>query len=99
MEEEVEASAMQSYLDWLYSGEVRIDKVVDRRLGNKNVAILKCWAVALAVKDDAFKDAIEDVFREEARECYEQDMVRWHLQATISIQKREVLLSTTSLKV
>lgn len=65
IEQQLDAHAVQVYLDWLYSGTVHIDTSVSRTNDDFNVVLLQCWGVSTAMEDEAFYDAlIEEYFND-----------------------------------
>tara|TARA_R110002003_G_scaffold198_1_gene15442 strand:+ start:5907 stop:6617 length:711 start_codon:yes stop_codon:yes gene_type:complete len=73
----LDASAVQAYLDYLYSGDLYISPTLSRKCDPFNVALLKCWAVAAAVSDAAFKHAVIRTFFTEAKARFWSDSVKW----------------------
>ncbi|KAF1843704.1 uncharacterized protein K460DRAFT_289503 [Cucurbitaria berberidis CBS 394.84] len=77
VEGDLDAEAVQAYLDWLYCSSLHIDKSVSRKTDAFNVALLKVWEVANAVEDETFKNEIIRTFFTEARACFWSDSVKW----------------------
>jgi hypothetical protein len=75
--DDLDAAAVQMYLDWLYSTDLRIPARVDRATDAFNVALLKCWAVASAVQDDAFKGVVLAAFFTEAGAQFWRESIHW----------------------
>jgi hypothetical protein len=73
----LDASAVQVYLDYLYSGDLHISPTISRKCDPFNVTLLKCWAVAAAVSDAAFKHAVIRTFFTEAKARFWSDSVKW----------------------
>jgi hypothetical protein len=51
---DLDTDAVQVYLDWLYTGELRIDEDIKRDSEDYNVCLLKAWSVSDATKDTKF---------------------------------------------
>ncbi|KAJ4987315.1 SWIM zinc finger protein [Stagonosporopsis vannaccii] len=62
IDQELDGNAMQVYLDWLYSGEVRIDAPINRETDTFSLLMLKCWELSTAFEDDMFWYAIIRIF-------------------------------------
>jgi hypothetical protein len=77
LNEDVDAKAVQMYLDWLYSGILRIPATISRTKDTFNLALLKCWAVASAVDDESFKNVVVSTFFDEAKAQFWIDSVKW----------------------
>jgi hypothetical protein len=75
--ESLDAQAVQGYLDWLYSGTLRVAPGISRKSDSFNVALLKCWAVAGAVQDECFRNVVVGAFFGEARARFWSDSVHW----------------------
>ncbi|KAF2827381.1 hypothetical protein CC86DRAFT_393528 [Ophiobolus disseminans] len=73
----LDAEAIQIYLDWLYSSNVRISDNIDRASDDFNVKLLKCWAVAEAVEDVSFRDAIVTTFFVESGSNLGKESIKW----------------------
>lgn len=77
LEEQLDAEAVQMYLDWLYSGSLHVPAKISRRKDTFNLTVLKCWAVASAVEDDCFKEIVITTFFKEAKAQFWEESVRW----------------------
>ncbi|KAH7393862.1 hypothetical protein DE146DRAFT_110285 [Phaeosphaeria sp. MPI-PUGE-AT-0046c] len=75
--EEVDAGAVQMYIDWLYTRTLRVPAGTSRNSDAFNVALLKCWAVAAAMRDEVFKNAVVGTFFDEAKARFWSDSVKW----------------------
>jgi hypothetical protein len=73
----LDAEAVQTYLDWLYSVELRIPTHICRKTDTFNTVLLKCWAVAEAVGDDAFKSVVITTFFNEAKARLWSESIKW----------------------
>jgi hypothetical protein len=58
LEQSLDTKAIQVYIDWLYTGELRIDEDIERDSDDYNVCHLGAWSVSDAVKDPKFTNAI-----------------------------------------
>ena len=67
LEQELDAEAVQVYLDWLYSSHLNIDTSIPRTTEAFNLVLLRCWEVSTIVEDDAFKDAAIQTFFTDAK--------------------------------
>ncbi|KAL1595520.1 hypothetical protein SLS59_008156 [Nothophoma quercina] len=67
IEQELDVEAVQVYIDWLYSGALRIDDSLDRNDDDFNFALLQCWEVANALQDRTFRDAVICTFFTEVK--------------------------------
>ena len=74
---EVDAQAVQSYLDWLYTSRLHIEDSISRKSDAFNLRLLKLWAVADAVEDRVFKYTVLVMFFEEAKARFWTDSVHW----------------------
>ena len=54
----VDPKAMQTYIDWLYTGNIQIDTTVDAGSDASNVCLLRIWSVAKLMGDTKFENAI-----------------------------------------
>ncbi|KAF3049991.1 hypothetical protein E8E11_008249 [Didymella keratinophila] len=66
IKQELDGQAVQVYLDWLYSGTVRIDDSIPRTNDDFNVVLLQCWEVSDAMGDETFREAVIQEFFGEA---------------------------------
>jgi len=73
----LDVEAVQIYLDWLYTGAVRIPASVSRATDAFNVLVLKCWAVAESLGDIAFRNDVVSLFFEEADVQFWKESVEW----------------------
>jgi hypothetical protein len=74
---ELDGEAMQTYLDWLYTSTFCISENISRSTDAFNLVILKLWAVANAVEDQAFKSQVIVTYFEEARARFWNESVKW----------------------
>lgn len=51
-------SAVQVYLDWLYTRTIRVDPGINRESDDCNVQLLKAWRVSVVMADHKFQEAI-----------------------------------------
>jgi hypothetical protein len=58
LKQELDPGAVHVYLEWLYTGELRIDEDIKRDSDDYNVCLLKAWSVSDAVEDANFRQAI-----------------------------------------
>ena len=70
IEQESDVEAVQVYIDWLYSGALRIDDSRDRNDDDFNLALLQCWEVANALQNRTFRDAVICTFFTEAKATF-----------------------------
>lgn len=77
VEDDLDVDGVQGYLDWLYSGSLRIDRSISPKTDDFNLFLLKSWAVAAAVKDDDFTAEIIAMFFAEARARFWTASVTW----------------------
>jgi len=77
LNDKLNAEAVQRYLDWLYSGILQIPATVSRKTEVFNLALLKCWAVAITMEDDCFKHVVVRTFFGEVTAQFWFESVRW----------------------
>jgi hypothetical protein len=77
LEEQLDAEAVQMYLDWLYSGNLHIPSKISRRTDAFNLMLLKCWAVASAVDDEFFECTVMSIFFQGAKAQFWDESVHW----------------------
>lgn len=77
LNDELDAEAVQRYLDWLYSAILHIPATVSRKTEVFNLALLKCWAVAITMEDDCFKHVVVRTFFGEVTAQFWFESVRW----------------------
>jgi hypothetical protein len=77
IDEQLDAEAVQMYLDWLYSGNLHIPSIISRRTDAFNLMLLKCWAVASAVDDESFERTVMFIFFKEAKAQFWDESVHW----------------------
>jgi hypothetical protein len=73
----LDADAVHTYLDWLYTNTLRIPSTIPRNTDSFNVALLKCWAVASAVEDESFKTTVITTFFNEAKARFWSESIKW----------------------
>ena len=74
---ELDAEAVQVYLDWLYTSNLQIQPTLSRKPDAFNLAVLKLWAVANAVEDKTFKSVVITAFFTKARARFWTESVKW----------------------
>jgi hypothetical protein len=74
---ELDPEAIQVYLDWLYTSNLRIDETIPKTDDAFNLHLLKLWAVAAVVQDEAFKAIAIATFFDEAKARFWTDSVEW----------------------
>ena len=74
---ELDAEAVQVYLDWLYTSNLQIRPTLSRKTDAFNLAILKLWAVANAIEDKTFKSVVITTFFTKARARFWTESVKW----------------------
>jgi hypothetical protein len=77
LDDDLDAQAVQMYLDWLYSTDLRVPSSVSRDSDAFNVALLECWAVAGAVDDHAFKTVVIKTYFTEAGVQFWDESINW----------------------
>jgi hypothetical protein len=77
LNDKLDAEAVQRYLDWLYSGNLQIPAMISRKTEVFNLALLKCWAVAITMEDDCFKNVVVRTFLGEVTAQFWFESVRW----------------------
>jgi len=73
----LDAEAVQIYLDWLYSSNLRISDNIPRASDEFNLKLLKCWAVACALEDITFRNVIVTAFFVEGEACFYKESIKW----------------------
>jgi hypothetical protein len=74
---ELDPEAVQAYLDWLYTSDLRIDETIPKTDDAFNLHLLKLWAVAAVVQDENFKTLVITTFFDEAKARFWTDSVKW----------------------
>jgi hypothetical protein len=77
MESELDAEAVQIYLDWLYTCTLRISSKICRRTEDFHWMLLKLWAVANAVKDLNFEATVINIYFAEPHALWNTETVEW----------------------
>lgn len=75
--ENLDSGVVQMYIDWLYSRTLVIPTEISRKSDTFNVVLLKCWAVAAAMGDEMFRDAVIETFFAEAKARLWSESVKW----------------------
>lgn len=75
--ENLDSGVVQMYIDWLYSRTLVIPTEISRKSDTFNVVLLKCWAVAAAMGDEMFRDAVIETFFGEAKARFWSESVKW----------------------
>ncbi|KAH7085332.1 hypothetical protein BKA63DRAFT_597993 [Paraphoma chrysanthemicola] len=73
----LDPEAVQTYLDYLYSGTLSINPSLSRKTDAFNVFLLKCWTVSITLSDKPFKHAIIRTFFTEATSRFWAESVKW----------------------
>ncbi|KAH5589137.1 hypothetical protein HBI45_223650 [Parastagonospora nodorum] len=77
LNDKLDAEAVQRYLDWLYSGLLHIPATMSRKTEVFNLALIKCWAVAITMEDKCFKNVVVRTFFSEVTAQFWFESVRW----------------------
>ncbi|KAG9192687.1 hypothetical protein G6011_11421 [Alternaria panax] len=77
MEAELNAEAVQVYLDWLYTSTLNTSSMIPRKPGNSSLVTFKLWAVANAVNDLVFKARVVAIYFKEIRTASGRDSIKW----------------------
>ncbi|KAF1920648.1 hypothetical protein BDU57DRAFT_561827 [Ampelomyces quisqualis] len=77
LHENLDADAVQIYIDWMYSSAIRVPSSITRNTDAFNVMLMKCWAVASAVQDMAFRNAVIYAFFTVAEARFWGSTVHW----------------------
>lgn len=77
VDESLDAEAVQIYLNWMYSSTIRIPATFSPNSDAFNIMLLKCWMVALAVQDTAFRNAVIYTYFTEAGAIFGGRSVAW----------------------
>mgnify|MGYP006877402436 CR=1 FL=1 len=77
VETELDAAAIQIYLDWLYTSVLQIPATYSRITDAFNLLILKLWVVASAVEDKKFEAIVITTFFNETQTRFWTGSIKW----------------------
>lgn len=77
LHEGLEAWAVQTYLEWLYTRDIRISDAIGRDTDAFNLALLQCWKVSTIMQDTTFRDALILAFFTEAQKLFWSQSIEW----------------------
>lgn len=77
LREGLEVWAVQTYLEWLYTRDIRISDDIGRDTNAFNLALLQCWKVSTVMQDTTFRDALILAFFTEAQKLFWSQSIEW----------------------
>ncbi|RMZ70247.1 E3 ubiquitin- ligase Zswim2 [Pyrenophora seminiperda CCB06] len=96
VEKELDAEAVQAYLDWLYTSCLPIAPSLSRKTDEFNLVMLKLWAVANAVEDETFKSIVMTTYFKDAKVSFGAESVKWaFVERKSDAQIREFVLDVS----